>query len=80
MLVLSQTNNITNLMVHHPQWRAPYPPDLILHGEQIKNKDTSQRVPNAAILQYVRNVSMSSNNKLIATFMPLLVFQLLHTV
>ena len=24
----------TNLMVYHPHWGAPYPPDLILHGEQ----------------------------------------------
>ena len=61
-------------MVYYPQWRAPYPPDLILHGEQIKNKDTSQRVLNAEILPYI-----GVNNKLIATFMSLLVFQLLRT-
>ena len=26
----------TNLMVYYPQWGGLYPPDLILHGEQIK--------------------------------------------
>ena len=26
----------TNLMVYNPHWGALYPPDLILHGEQIK--------------------------------------------
>ena len=26
----------SNLMVYYPQWRAPFPPDLILHEEQIK--------------------------------------------
>ena len=26
----------TNLMVYYPQWGALYPPDLILHREQIK--------------------------------------------
>ena len=26
----------TNPMVYYPQWGALYPPDLILHGEQIK--------------------------------------------
>ena len=26
----------TNLMVYNPHWGAHYPPDLILHGEQIK--------------------------------------------
>ena len=39
MLVLNMTfsnNTITNLMVYYPQWGAPYSPDLILHGEQIK--------------------------------------------
>ena len=54
MLGSERVRNATNLMVYYPQWRGRYPPDLILHGEQIKNKDTSQRVPNAAILQYVR--------------------------
>ena len=58
-------------MVYHPQWRVPYPYDLILHEEQIKIPVNLIKRCNSAI--------HGVNNKLIATFMSLLVFQLLCT-
>ena len=42
-------NTITNLMVYYPQWGAPYPPGLILHGEQIKIPFNPIIIPNTTI-------------------------------
>ena len=55
----------TNLMVYYPQWGALYPPDLTLHGEQIKIE--VNYITQLIMLQFCDwiNMSMSSYNKLI---------------
>ena len=72
----------TNLMEYYPQWGALYPPDPILHGEQIKIP--VNHITQLIMLQFCHwiNMSMSSYNKLIGqqvvchdTIFMLLLFQ-----
>ena len=72
----------TNLMVYYPQWGALYPPDLILHREQIKI--SVNYITQLIMLQFFHwiNMSTSSYNKLIGqqvvchnTIFMLLLFQ-----